>query len=124
MSSATSDQSLPQYRSISWTAILAFLLALLSAVAVVNLLCLAFAVAAAGLSLFALQQISARPEVLSGRSLAMAALLLSVFIMVFAPARMAMRSWILQERGQELAVAFLDLLQQGKSYEAHQLSKL
>ena len=119
-----SDGSLPQYRSISWAAIGAFALGLVSILAAFNPLCVVFAIAAAGLSLIALWQISAKPDVLSGRGLALIALFLSVFFMIFAPARVAMRSRVLQQRGQQLAEAFLGLLKEGKPYEAHQLSNL
>jgi len=124
MSSAWSDGTLPQYRSISWAAVLAFFLGLASALAVFNVLCVAIAIAAAGLSLIALWQISAKPDIFSGRGLALIALFLSVFFMIFAPARLAMRSRVLQQRGQQLAEAFLDLLKEGKTYEAHQLANL
>jgi len=119
-----SDETLPQYRSISWAAVLAFGMGLVSFVSLFNPLCVAIAVAAAGLSLIALRQISAKPEILSGRGLALAALFLSVFFMIFAPARMAMRSRLLQQRGKQLADAFLSLLKEGKTYDAHQLSNL
>ena len=124
MSSARSDESLSQYRSVSWAAILALILGLGSALAVFNPLLVAVAVAGTGSSLFALWQISARPDVLSGRNLALAALFLSVFFMVFAPTRLGIRSRVLQQRGQQLADAFLSLLKEGKAYEAHQLSNL
>jgi hypothetical protein len=124
MSWARSDDPLPQYRSVSWTAILAILLGLLSAVALFNPLLVAVAVAGTGLSLFALRQIAARPDVLSGRGLALAALFLSVFFMIFAPTRLGIRSRVLQQRGRELADTFLSLLKEGRTYDAHQLSNL
>lgn len=124
MSWARSDDALPQYRSVSWAAIMAVILGFASILAVFNPLLVAVAVAATGLSLFALWQIAARPEVLSGRGLALTALFVSVFFMVFAPTRLGIRSRLVQRRGQELADAFLNLLKEGKAYEAHQLSNL
>jgi hypothetical protein len=120
----TSDGSIPQYRSISWAAIGALMLGLASMLAIFNPLLLAIAVAAVGLAVFALRQIGAQPEILSGRRLALTGLFLSVFLVVFVPARLSMRSWVLQRRGQQLAEAFLGLLQAGKTFEAHQLSNL
>lgn len=124
MSSVMSDGSLPQYRSISWAAILALLLGLASVLAVFNPLWLAIAVAAVGLALFSLWQINAKPEILSGQGLALTGLCLSVFFVAFVPARLGLRSRVLQERGRQLAEAFLGLLQEGKTFEAHQLSNL
>jgi hypothetical protein len=119
-----SDGTLPQYRSISWAAVLAFGLAIVSVLSLFNPLCVVIAVAAAGLSLIALRQISAKPEIFSGHRLALTALFVSVFFMIFAPTRVAMRSRLLQQRGQQLAEAFLSLLKEGKTYDAHQLSNL
>lgn len=124
MSWAKSDDALPQYRSVSWVAILALILGLVAAVAVFNPLLVTLAVAGTGLSLFALGQIARQPEVLSGRGLALTALFLSVFLMAFVPSRLALRSRVLQHRGQELADTFLSRLKEGKTYEAHQLSNL
>lgn len=124
MSWARSDDPLPQYRSVSWSAILAILLGLLSTVAIFNPLLVVVAVAGTGLSLFALWQVAAQPDVLSGRGLALTALFLSVFFMIFAPTRLGIRSRVLQQRGQELADTFLSLLKEGKVYDAHQLSNL
>jgi hypothetical protein len=124
MSWAKSGESLSQYRSISWAAILAVMLGLASVLAIFNPLLIAVAVAGTGMSLIALRQIAARPDVLSGRGLALTALFLSVFFMIFAPTRLGIRSRVLQQRGQQLADAFLNLLKEGKTYEAHQLSNL
>lgn len=124
MSSVESDKSLLQYRSLSWAAVLALLLALLSMVAVFNPLLVIVAFAGTGLSLIALRQIYSKPDVLSGRGVALAALFLSVFSLVFAPTRAVTRSRLLQQRAQQLAEAFLGYLQEGKTFDAHQLSNL
>lgn len=121
---ASDDASISHYRSVSWAAILAMLLALASALAIANPLFLVLPLAALAASLYALRQIAANSELLTGRSLAIAALFLSIFFLVFAPARLWMRSRVVQEKGQELADAFLDLLQAGKLQEAHQLAQI
>lgn len=121
---ASDDASMSHYRSVSWTAILALALALTSALAVGNPLFLALPLAALAASLYALRQIAANSELLTGRSLAIAALFLSIFFLVFAPARLWMRSRVVQQKGQELAEAFLALLQEERLAEAHQLAQI
>lgn len=124
MASAASDESLPQYRSISLWAILAIVLALASGLAVVITMFVAVALAAVLVAVIALAKIAANSETLSGRRLALAALFLAVFFAIFAPARLWMRAQLLQQRAQQLAEAFLDLLHERKFQEAHQLSTL
>jgi hypothetical protein len=124
MSTATESEQLLQYRSISSLAVVALLFGLASPLALVNPLLLAVPLAAVILALFALRQIAANEEVLSGRNLALVAVFLGVTFLFFTPVRLATRYEILKGHARELAEAFLDLLQKGQLYEAHQLAQL
>jgi hypothetical protein len=121
---AADGQTLPQYRSISSLAILALVLGIASSLALVNPLLLALPLATIALSLFALRQIAANPDIFSGRGMTLAALFLAIFFLVFAPARLWMRFQVIRGHAEELATTFLDLLQHGKLHEAHQLANI
>src|SRR5689334_16992757 len=124
MSTATESDSLPQYRSISSLAVLALLFGLAAPLALVNPLLLAVPLAAVVLALFALRQIAANIEILSGRGLALTALFLGVAILFYTPVRLYSRYEVLKGTARELAETYLKLLQQGKFEEAHQLAHL
>jgi len=124
MSTAAESDSLTQYRSISSLAVLALLFGLASPLALVNPLLLAVPVAAIVLAMFALRQIAANVEILSGQGLALVALFAGVGILVYTPVRLYTRNEVLNGTARQLAEAFLELLKQGKLQEAHQLANL
>lgn len=124
MSQTVETERLPQYRSISSFAILALLFGLASPLAMTSPLLLIVPLVAVFLALFALRQIAANAEILSGRGPALIGLFLGVAMLVYPPVRQWTRYELLKGHAQELAEAFLDLLQQGKLEEAHQLSQL
>jgi hypothetical protein len=105
-------------------AILALLLGLVSPLALVNPLLLAVACGCIAVAIVALRQINANPDVLSGRGLAYGGLFLAAVFLAYTPVRLWMHFERVQGNAQKLAGTFLDLLSQGRIYEAHQLSRL
>jgi hypothetical protein len=120
----SSSESLPQYRSVNSLAISALLFGLASPLALVNPLLLAVAGVAVVLAVMAIRQIAANADLYSGRSLALCGLFLGVLFLAYTPLRLWMRFERLNAKAEQLAGAFLTLLQEGKYFEAQQLSRL
>jgi len=117
-------QTLPQYRSVSPVAILALVLGLASPLALVNPTLLAIPLAGVVVAVVAMRRIDANAELLSGKGMALVALFLAVFFLVYTPARMWTRFQVLKGHATQLSDALVELLHEGKTYEAHQLSQL
>jgi len=117
---ASEESALARYHSVSSLAIVALLLALLSALALVHPLLWIVPVLAVVTALLALRRITLGDEVLVGRGLAVCALLLALFLAGCASARFfTVRAAIYQE-AQAVATSWLNTLRQGDLDLAHQ----
>jgi hypothetical protein len=114
---------LPEYRSISVTAVVGLLLALFSPLALVRALLVVIPVAAAVLCLFALYRIRTSEGRLAGRAPALVGLGLACFFAAAAPAKVITWRRTLNARATPVALAWLELLQAHEPHKAHQLMK-
>jgi hypothetical protein len=111
-----------QYRSVSGLAIIALVLGIASALSLVTPLLLIIPIATLFVAAMALRQIARQPDITSGRGLALAGVFLAIFFLAYLPTRFYLRSQVLAEPAKQVGEAFLTLVKEGKTYEAHQLS--
>src|SRR5436190_1666991 len=114
------EQPLAQYRSIAPLAVVALVLGIASALILTTPLLAPLPVAGIVAAIAALRAIGASGGQLAGRSVAIAGLSLATFFLGFGLSRHLARQAVLEQRAHEMADVFLELLQEGKSKEAHQ----
>ncbi len=110
-----------EYRALSVLAMLALGLGLLSGVAVFSPILGIFALVAIVVASYALWQIHVNADRLSGRWMAVAALLLAPMFLGWGFAREIARREILVSHAREYADDFLSILNRNEPYIAHQL---
>ena len=101
----------------------ALLLGMISAVAVIGPLLWILPATAAIFAIVALWRIRASGGRLLGRGMAVLGLVLAIFFGMAGPARTLSREYWLETRADRFAHGFIELLENGKKYEAHQLTK-
>ena len=111
------------YRAISPLAIAAGILALASALALAHPVLWFVPAVAVALAVAALRSISANPDTLVGRKVALAALALALFFGAWAPTRLALERVVIPRQSRHFALYWLSLVREGRLYEAHQWTK-
>lgn len=109
------------YRAVSKLSILALALGLASLLAVVSPVLWILPIIGVLVAVIALRSITAHPQLLTGRGIAILALTLSCFTVAFAPARHLTRQTRLYAQSRQWGEHWLELLRDGKVREAHQL---
>jgi hypothetical protein len=117
------DRDLESYRAPSAWGPVALLLGIISAVAVIGPLLWILPATAAIVSIVALWRIRASDGQLVGRGMAVLGLALAIFFGMAGPARTLSREYWLDTRADRFAHGFVELLENGMKYEAHQLTK-
>jgi hypothetical protein len=110
-----------QYPSVSVPAVLALLLGVASAGALISPLWWCIPLVAATLAVLALRSIARSERVVLGRRAAVIGLLLGLGFVGWGVTRYYLRQRILQQQAHQHADAWLQLVQQGRLHEAHQL---
>jgi len=114
------EQPLAGYRSVSPVAIVAVCLGLASALILTTPLLAIVPVAGIVVSAVALRAIGSSGGQLAGRIPALCGMCLATFFLGLGMSQHLVRQTILEQRAREMSDVFLDLLQDGKSKEAHQ----
>ncbi len=117
------ERDLESYRAPSMWGPVALLLGIISAVAVIGPLLWILPVTAAIFAVVALWRIRASGGQLLGRGMAVLGLVLAIFFGMAGPARTLSREYWLETRADRFAHGFIEVLENGKKYEAHQLTK-
>jgi len=120
-SDADNDELLT-YRAVSKLALLALVLSLLSVLALTHAVFLVLPLLAIGVATLALRQISSSEQAITGRSFAIIAIALAGFAFTSALSRGISRDWIMTSRAEDYSSRWLQLIADGKIYEAHQLT--
>jgi hypothetical protein len=110
-----------EYRSLSVLAIAALVIGLLSPLAFAHPLWWGLPIAGIGLAIGAIFRIDRSDGALGGRKAAIIGLVLSLICGLGAISKAASRRVWLEHRANQVADRFLELLRDGKTYEAHQL---
>jgi len=118
----TDPEELTDYQSFSRLAIAALILGILSATALIQPLLWVVPVVAVILSFVAMRQIALSDERPSGRVLAITGLSLAVIFGSWASTWYLSRYFLLVRQAREHSEAWLNLVREGRLYEAHQLS--
>jgi len=119
--SLRSDElTVAQYRTISWSAVIAVILGLASAVALVSPIFSPVAVAAVVVAILALRQIAASEGQLIGRAVAISGLCLATLFFGWGVGRYLTRQWALEENARRTADVWFQLIQSGRLREAYQ----
>jgi hypothetical protein len=121
MEASSENLALPNYKTISPWAIAAFLIGLAAPLALVSLLLWVVPLLGVALGVNALRSIRLNREQFSGDGLAWCGLFLSLFMLVYVPARMTLRNRELQTHAAVLSDKVLELIQQQQLHEVHQL---
>lgn len=116
------SEELVDYQPFSRLAIVSLLLGILSATALIQPLLWAVPAVAAALSLVAMRRIALSEVRLPGRGLAVAGLGLALLFGSWAPAWYLSRYYVLVRQARERSETWLELIRQGRLYEAHQLA--
>jgi hypothetical protein len=111
-----------EYPRVSRSAVTALLLGLVSVAALVGPLQWILPLAGTVAAVIALRSIARADEPLVGRRAALIGLLLSLLFLTWAPTRYFLRQEILFRQAREHADYWLELVRQGRLYEAHQLT--
>jgi hypothetical protein len=109
------------YHSVSSVAVVALVVGVLSPLAFAHVLLWSLPLVGVAVSLAALVQIDRSDGVLIGRKAAVVGLVLSLIAGLGAIVHVTTRSSWLESRAELVADRFLELLRDGKTYEAHQL---
>lgn len=117
-----SEQQPLEYRAISGLAIVALVFGFLSFAALLGPVMWFVPVLAAVLAVTAMRRIKASEGELTGWNIAFLALLLAVLFGVAGPAREISIKYWLRARARFVVDQYLDLLQKGDTYAAHQLT--
>lgn len=117
----TVDSLETEYRTISPLAIGALGLGLASGLALASPLLLALAIAGMVVAVMALRSIAANQDRVSGTSMAVAGLFLSVFVLMYVPARTWLRTQTLGARAELIAEEALQDIQKENVVDAHNL---
>ena len=104
---------LVSYRSLSNLAILAFVLGVLSPLALVAPLLSVIPLAGLGVALLAIRKISVQPGVLTGMTLAKVALFLCVFSLVVAPTKSMVSAYFYRQQADLVARDWLQTIAKG-----------
>lgn len=115
------DEELLGYRTLSWWAVAALLLGLLSVTAVFSSRLVVLPVAAVALSIVALRTLAANPTQLIGRKAALAGLSLALLFGTWSVTHAAVRRHLLFAEARIHAQQWLEMVQAGRLLEAHQL---
>ncbi len=110
-----------RYRIVSRLAMVSLVLAILSSLALLRPLLWIVPPTAAALAVCALASISRRSSELSGRAVALAALAIALIMGFWAPTRHFSRQHYLSRQAAQFSREWLELLRQGRLYDAHQL---
>jgi hypothetical protein len=110
-----------QYPSISVPAVLTLLLGVASAGALIGPLWWCVPFAGAALAVWALRSIAGSERVLLGRRAAVIGLVLSLLFVAWGMTRFYSRQHVLRDQARQHAEQWLQLVQQGRLHEAHQL---
>ncbi|MBW3598855.1 MAG: hypothetical protein KY475_16470 [Planctomycetes bacterium] len=118
----TSEQEpqVEEYRRLSGLAVTALILALLSPAAVLGQYAIAIPPLAAAFAVAALWRIHASGGDLSGRRLAAVSLVISLFFGAWAITDAFGQRWLMAHQAKQFCDGWLELVQEGKHYEAHQ----
>jgi hypothetical protein len=111
-----------EYEPYSGWAFVAFVLGVLSAVALAGPILWLVPVFAVVVALIALRKIKASDRRFSGRYIALLGLLLAIFFGIAGPARLVSRRYFLEARAARFAGKFMELLQQNQPLAAFQLT--
>lgn len=114
---------LPEFRTISATAVIGFILALFSPLVLVRALLIVVPVAAAVTCVLALTRIHRSEGRLMGKTPAVIGLGIACFFAAAVPAQHVAWRRALHARAAPIAMAWLEALQQQKPHVAHQLTK-
>lgn len=110
-----------QYRPLSPFALISGVAGVLSLLAVFHPLLWVFPALAVLCSLFTLSWIRRWNDRVTGRGVAVVALMVSCFMLVYAPVRVVSRETTLKRTAKAHSDEWLKLVQSGRLYEAHQL---
>ncbi len=114
------EASPSEYRRICGLAILTFLLGLASALAFIGPLLLVLPFAGLGVGLLALAKIKANTDHLSGRTLAVWGIMLSVLFSVAATVRPVLLQKLLLQQGDAFGQRWMEMLSEGQDEQALQ----
>ncbi len=118
---ASEEAELAEYRRPSVQAILALILGVLSPTALIHPMYWIVPVVAAAIALIALRRIATSDGQLTGRGIALVALLLAMLFGAWAPSRLFSRQATLYREARQYSQAWLDLVLAGRLYEAYEL---
>jgi hypothetical protein len=120
--SQPADGEVSRYHSVSPWAICAFVLGLLSPLALVGPLLWLLPISCAVVALIAMRKISSSGGELVGWNIALMGLLLAMLFGITAPVHTLTRHYWLETRAEAFANQFTDLLQEGRAFAAYQLT--
>jgi len=121
-SSPEQPEEVVGYRRMSSLAVIALIVAVVSAVSLIHPLLWVVPAAAFVLALSALRQIGRSPE-LAGRNVALSALILALVLGSWSVSWVLTRQAMITRQAREHAERWFDLVREGKLREAHQLTK-
>ncbi len=110
------------YQALSPLAVVALLLGVGSSLVLISPLFLMVPGAAVVAAFVSLRQISANPD-LTGRRVALAAVVLAALFAAWTPSYIVLRNVKLNHEARAFSSAWLNLISQGRYYEAHQWSE-
>lgn len=116
------EGELPEYRVLSGAAVLGLILGLLSVLAIVHVGLSFIGAAAALCSVIALVRISAAPTEISGRGMAVAGLILALFMTAAGVAREVTERRLLDFHSRELAAQWFEYLKEDEPEKALELN--
>jgi hypothetical protein len=119
--SGPEEEQLVRYRAVNKLAIVAMLLGLASVLTLVHPLLMLVPLAGVVCAIVALRSIRANPDTSTGTSAAVTGLVLSLFFLGWGVGWSATRPARINQQAEQLANDWLELLQRGHFYAAHQL---
>jgi hypothetical protein len=116
------DEQLSAYRPISGQAVVGLLLALLSPLALVDVMLWVFPLAGTALCWRALRTIRRSDEAVGGRGMARAGLALSLLVLIAAPTDWLAYRWMLRGEARQFSQQWFDFILRDQPEKAHQLT--